>query len=198
MKNTNIEEEIYFIKKVMEDSRRLIVADGKSFIFWGVIVTIGLLVTYFAVMYRWESNLSWFWPALIAFGWIFTIIIESRHAKRAKTITFASKIIAAVWISCGIAMTIVGFAGPIAGAYNSIYVSPIISIILGVGYAVSGFVFGKFWVSLLSIGWWIGAILMLFMGTLETILIMAAMMLLFQTMPGIILYYNSKKIISEQ
>jgi len=198
MVDSEVQQELSFIKKVMDDSRRLIAADGRSFIFWGVIISIGLLVTYFAVDYKWESNLSWFWPALIAFGWIYTIIAEGRHSKRAKTITFAAKIMAAMWIACGIAMTIVGFAGPIAGAYSGIFISPLISIILGVGYAVSGVVFGKSWVSLLSIGWWGGAIIMFFMGSLETLLIMAAMMILFQTLPGIFLYNKSKKIIGEQ
>ena len=181
----------------MEDSRKIIIDDGKGFIFCGVLVTIGLLVTYFSVLYKWEANLSWFWPVLIGFGWLYTIIAETQREKRAKTRTLAGKIMGAVWFGCGIGMTIIGFIGTLSGAYSGIYVSPLIAVILGIGYMVTGVVFGKRWIALLSVGWWAGSIIMFLWYSVHTLLLMSLLMLFLQVIPGIIMYKESKKVFEQ-
>ena len=193
MTEIDAQQELAFIKKVMEDSRRIICDDGKSFIFWGILISFGMLVTYLRIVGNWGINLGWFWPVLIAFGWIVTIIIEIRSEKKRSTKTFTAKILGSVWIGCGIAMTILGFIGGLTDAYNGVFISPIISVILGIGYLVSGVLYGKVWVSLLAAGWWAGAILMFYLQNLETLLIMLSMMIILQTIPGFVLYNQSKK-----
>ena len=193
MTDINAQQELAFIKKVMADSRQIIIDDGKGFIFWGILIAFGLFITYLANAGEWEFPLGWFWPALIAIGWIVTFIIEIRAEKKRSTKTLAGKIMGALWIGCGVAMTILGFIGSITDAYSGIFINPIIAVVLGIGYLVSGVLQGKTWVSLLSLGWWAGAILMFYLHNLETLLIMVAMMILLQTIPGIILYRESKK-----
>jgi len=196
MTEINAQQELAFIKKVMADSRQIMIDDGKGFIFWGILVASGLFFTYLANAGRWEFSLGWFWLALISIGWIVTFIIEIRAEKKRSTKTFAGKIMGSLWIGCGVAMTILGFIGSITSAYSGIFINPIIAVVLGIGYLVSGVLQGKTWVSMLSIGWWAGAILMFFLHNLETLLIMVGMMILFQTIPGIIIYKESKKELS--
>lgn len=193
MTELNAHQELAFIKKVMEDSRRIICDDGKSFIFWGFLISFGLLVTYLKIAGNWSISLGWFWPALILAGWIVTIISEIMSKKKRSSKTFTAKILASVWISCGVAMTILGFIGSITNAYNGVFIGPIISVVLGVGYMISGVIYGKRWVSIISIGWWSGALLMFYLQNLETLLIMTGMMIFLQTIPGIILYKESKR-----
>ena len=193
MTEINAQEELAFIKKVMEDSRRLICDDGKSFIFWGILVSFGMLVTYLSVAGKWIVSLGWFWPVLIAVGWIVTYFISIKDSKKRHSKTFVAKIMGSLWISCGIAMTILGFIGGLTNAYDGVFISPIICVVLGIGYLVSGVLQGKMWVSLLAIGWWAGAILMFHLQNLETLLIMFVMMIILQTIPGFILYNQSKK-----
>jgi len=193
MTELNAHQELAFIKKVMEDSRRIICDDGKSFIFWGFLISFGLLVTYLKIAGNWSISLGWFWPALILAGWIVTIISEIMSKKKRSSKTFTAKILASVWISCGVAMTILGFIGSITNAYNGVFIGPIISVVLGVGYMISGVIYGKRWVSIISIGWWLGALLMFYLQNLETLLIMTGMMIFLQTIPGIILYKESKR-----
>ncbi len=193
MTDLDARQELAFIKKVMTDSRKILIDDGKGTIFWGLLISFGLLITYLSVVQNWEAFLSWFWPVLIAFGWIYTIVTEIRHERKRRAITFAGKIVGAVWIAFGISATILGFVGTISGAYHSVIISPLIAVLLGTGYLVSGFLYGKSWVSYLSIAWWGGAIVMFFMQNLETLLIMIGMMILFQVIPGIILYREFKK-----
>ena len=193
MTDLDAQQELAFIKKVMTDSRKILVDDGKATIFWGLLISFGLLITYLSIAQRWESSLSWFWPALIGFGWIYTIVTEIRHERKRKVKTFAGKIVGAVWISFGISATILGFVGTVSGAYHGVIISPLISVLLGTAFLVSGLLYGKSWVSYLSVGWWGGAIMMFFMQNLETLLIMISMLILFQVIPGIILYREFKK-----
>jgi len=193
MTELNAHQELAFIKKVMEDSRRIICDDGKSFIFWGILISFGMLITYLKVAGDWGINLGWFWPVLIALGWIGTMAVELKAKKKRATSTFAARILGSVWISCGVAMTILGFAGSLTNAYNGVFISPIISVVLGIGYLITGVIHGKKWVSLLSIGWWLGALLMFYLQNFETLLIMTGMMIFLQTIPGILLYKESKR-----
>ena len=119
--------------------------------------------------------------------------VELKAKKKRATSTFAARILGSVWISCGVAMTILGFAGSLTNAYNGVFISPIISVVLGIGYLITGVIHGKKWVSLLSIGWWLGALLMFYLQNLETLLIMTGMMIFLQTIPGILLYKESKR-----
>jgi hypothetical protein len=193
MTEIDAQQELAFIKKVMEDSRRIICDDGKSFIFWGILVSFGMLVTYLSVTGRWEVSLGWFWPVLIAVGWIVTFFISFKDDKKRFSKSFVAKIMGSLWIGCGVAMTILGFIGGMTDAYSGVFISPIICVVLGIGYLVSGVLQGKGWVSLLSIGWWVGAIIMFYLQNLETLLIMFFMMIILQTIPGFILYNQSKR-----
>ncbi len=193
MTDLDAKQELAFIKKVVTDSRKILIDDGKATIFWGILISFGLLITYLSIAQRWESSLSWFWPALIGFGWIYTIVTEIRHERKRKVKTFAGKIVGAVWISFGISATILGFVGTVSGAYHGVIISPLISVLLGTAFLVSGLLYGKSWVSYLSVGWWGGAIMMFFMQNLETLLIMISMLILFQVVPGIMLYREFKK-----
>jgi hypothetical protein len=193
MTDLDAQQELAFIKKVMTDSRKILIDDGKGTIFWGLLISFGLLITYLSIAQNWETFLSWFWPVLIAFGWTYTIITEIRHERKRRVKTFAGKIMGAVWIAFGISATILGFVGTVSGAYHSVIISPLIAVLLGTGYLVSGLLYGKSWVSYLSIAWWGGAIVMFFMQSLETLLIMIGMMIFFQVIPGIILYREFKK-----
>jgi len=193
MKEIDAQQELAFIKKVMADSRQIIIDDGKGFIFWGILIAFGLFITYLANVGRWEFSLGWLWLALIAIGWIVTFIIQIRAEKKRSTKTFTGKIMGALWIGCGVGMTIIGFIGSITDAYSGVFINPLIAVVLGIGYLVSGVLQGKTWVSLLSIGWWAGAITMFYLHNLETLLIMVGMMIFLQTIPGFILYNQSKK-----
>ncbi len=193
MDEITAQQEIAFIKKIMSDSRRIVYKDGTEFIFWGIIVVIGLIITYFSIITKYLFIFTWLWPTIIILGWLVSFIIGRRRAKKLATKTFAGKLLSAVWTSCGIAMVIMGFAGSISGALQGFSIAPALSIILGIGFAITGFIYGKKWISALSIGWWLGALIMFFWPGLYTILFFAAMMLLFQVLPGIIIYNKSKK-----
>ena len=186
-------EDIKFIKRIIDDSKRITIDNGMGYVFWGIIVTIGLLANYIMAVLNIKISFIWIWIVLIGFGWIYTIISYFSRKSKPRVCTYAGKLLRLIWLSCGIAMTLIGFIGVFSGAIDGSYISPILSSILGVGFMLSGFIYDLRWVRNLSIGWWIGATVMFVYPGLHSILVMAFMMLAFQVVPGLIIYNKFKK-----
>jgi 4-hydroxybenzoate polyprenyltransferase len=193
MDEITAQQEIAFIKKIMQDSRRIVYSDGMEFIYWGSIVVICLLFTYFSVYWNTERYIFYFWTAFLLLGFLGNTFFLQKRYKKLKVKSFAGNILSVIWVAAGTAMLIVGFVGPLSNAYDGVFISPLISTILGTAYLLTGYIYGKKWVSYLSAFWWAGAIVMFIWPGLYTILLMAGMMILLQIIPGIILYKDSER-----
>lgn len=193
MEKQQAELEINMIKKIMEDSRKIVVNDGLGFIIWGVLVLIGLLSTYYIILSKQYAYSLWVWVVLIGGGWAYTFIYYWKKERKQKVKTLAGKILGGLWISAGVAMSLIGFAGSLTGFIGGYQISPLLSVILGIAYFVSGIVYGQLWIRNLSIGWWAGAVVMFIWPGLHTLLIFAGMMAFLQIIPGIVLYSKFKK-----
>ena len=185
-------EEIQFIRSIMEESKKSILYNGKDYIFWGVIVIVGMMSTYFFLISHVYFNYFWIWVVLIPIGWIYSLY-NRRVDKIQFPSTYAGRVMSSIWGAAGIAMTIIGFLGTYSGTIKPMAISPILSIILGSAYFISGKVVGAKWISYLSFGWWSGGVILLFVTSIYSFMIMALLMLLFQTIPGIIMYRKYKK-----
>ncbi len=185
-------EELQFIRKVIDETRQSVVYNGKDYIFWGIIVIIGMMSTYILVINEIYFRYFYIWLVLIPVGWAYSLY-NSKKEKAKNPSTFAGKLIGYVWGVSGIAMTIIGFIGPYSGAINPMGISPIACIIMGGAYFLTGKLCEAKWMSYLSYGWWIGGTALLFIKTIESFLIMSLLMLFFQTIPGIVIYRKYKK-----
>ncbi|HWA05476.1 MAG TPA: hypothetical protein VG961_02930 [Ignavibacteria bacterium] len=196
--NTNIktkaEEEISVIKQLMEDSRKAVVENGWHYIYWGSIVTAAIIVNYLMIVYNvsmYAQGMLWFFSmpgAAIIEG-----IIERKLKKHEKVKTFAGKLINSLWTGAGVCMFILGFAGSLSGAYSAVTIFPLISIVLGAAYFISGVIQQVKWLSALSVFWWSGAVVLLLLPGMHSMLIFAGMLVCFQIVPGVLLFINSKK-----
>ncbi len=188
------EEEISVIKKIMEDSKKAIVDNGWHYIYWGAIVTAALITNYLMVLNRVSVNsqgMLWFISMTAAA--ILEGIIERRRDKQIKVKTFAGKLLNTLWSASGICMFILGFAGTISGAYNAIMIFPLISIVLGSAYLISGVIQQVKWLSVISLFWWGGALVLLLLPGIHSMLVFAAMIMCFQVTPGVIMFVQSKR-----
>ncbi len=196
--NTNIktkaEEEISVIKQLMEDSRKAVVENGWHYIYWGSIVTAAIIVNYLMIVYNvsmYAQGMLWFFSmpgAAIIEG-----IIERKLKKHERVKTFAGKLINSLWTGAGVCMFILGFAGSLSGAYSAVTIFPLISIVLGAAYFISGVIQQVKWLSALSVFWWSGAVVLLLLPGMHSMLIFAGMLVCFQIVPGVLLFINSKK-----
>jgi hypothetical protein len=194
MNQTAALDELNFIKNIISESRRSFALNGKPYIFWGILIVVGLLLESFRELKFFDFNyMYFFWILLVGIGWVFAYLNSRKHKKETKTKTFAAKIVGAIWLACGISMTIFGFLGTISGAIKGIYVSPVLCLVLAIAYFVTGVVYDYRWQRNLSIGWWAGAVFMFFYPSVYTNLIMAFMMITLQILPGIFLLSEVKK-----
>jgi hypothetical protein len=185
--------EISFIKNIIDESRRSFALSGKPYIFWGILIVVGLLLEFSRKFFSWEFYYMFYiWIFLIAMGWLFAYWDRKKYESKAKTKLLGPKILGSVWLACGISMTIFGFLGTLSGAIKGIYVSPVLSLVLAIAYFVSGVIYEYKWLRNLSIGWWLGAIIMFFFPSQFTNLIMALMMIGLQIVPGFVLLNKVK------
>ena len=198
METKQAELELTVIKKIMEDSRRINLDNGIHYIFWGVLVTFALIINYILLITKTNMNyIGLIWFVLMISGAIIDGIIGRRQNKKAKVHTYAGNILGALWIASGIAMFMFGFLGTVTKAYNPIFISPIISVSLGVSFFTSGAIQQINWLRNIAFGWWIGAVFMFIFPSVHTLLIFAIMLICLQVIPGIILNKKSKEYISE-
>lgn len=194
METKQAEAEITEIKKIMEDSRRIMVDDGSGFILWGLLVAAGLIFTYLSVLeyIAWSiSSVAWF--VLIGLGWLITIIQIRKEKKVRKVVTFAEKTAGAIWGAAGITMTIIGFVGSYSGLVKGLGISPLMCCVLAAAFFVSGVIYSDKSFRYLSFGWWAGALVMFFWRSPHTLLLFALMMIFMQALPGFLIYRKWKK-----
>jgi hypothetical protein len=185
-------EDLQYMKQIIKDSRKMVVDKGLGFIVWGIIIIIGLTASYIDFVTSGDQYSAELWILLIGGGWIYTAVLWYKHRGEKRAETFAGKILGSVWFSAGVAMTILGFVGTYAGAYEPVFISPVLAAVLGIAFYVSALIYDNLLMKYLAPLWWAGSIFMFFFPGLHTIIVMAAMMLLLQVVPGIILYKKYK------
>lgn len=185
-------EELQFIRNVINETKNSVLHNGLDYIVWGVLIIAGMLINYYCIINQIYFHYIWIWVVTISLGWVYSLYNSKNHHKKQPK-TYSGKIVGAVWLAAGIAMTLTGFVGVLSGTIRGAAISPLLSMIIGSAYFVTGIVLSSRWFSRLSFGWWAGAVLMFFVASIHSFLIMAAMMLFFQTIPGIIIYKKYKQ-----
>lgn len=193
MTEQEAQQELAFIKKVMDDSRRVVIHDGKEFITWGVLVVLGMLIMYFQNVFGFQLPIFWLWGIIIGGGWLYSWVHSLRRRQRGSMRTFGGRILGSVWLACGVTMTMIGFVVMPSGAIKGIAIIPLICLVIGSGYFITGVIHGSTWIRNSSIGWWVGAVIMLYWPGYYIFLLFAGMMVAFQIVPGIFFYRKWKE-----
>ncbi len=197
METKQAELELSVIKTIMEDSRKVVCNNGWHYIFWGVVVSVALIANYvMALMNISQNYVGFMWFILMISAAIVSSVWERRRDRQRIVKTFAGRLLGSLWFAGGVSMFMFGFVGTISGAYDAIFICPIISTVLGVTYFASGEIQQLKWQKALSFGWWAGAAALFFFPSVHTLLIFAVMLILFQTVPGIIMNNKYKKELS--
>lgn len=187
MTTDTIQDDLAFIKKIVEESRKNVGLSGDHLIVWGLLVSIGLMVTWANHYFQWHASEWLHWILVIGGGWLFEIIYGRTVDRKKPVLTYAEKIDGFLWLSIGITMTLLGFIGIGTHGIHPHVISPIFSTILAIGYFSSGVIYDVKWIRNLAFGWWGGAIIMFIFPGLYHLLFMAAMMVVLQTIPGFII-----------
>jgi len=193
MENKNAaQENLEYIKQVILDSKNIIKDRGDVAILWGVVIITAQLLSFFLIRVKEYRYISWMWVILIGMGWVLSIIMSRKKHQRGVR-TNALKIDSATWIATGITMTIVGFGGSFSGMISGYSINGLMAMFLGNAFFITGMIYSSKIFRNAAFGWWIGGTILFWIRNEYTFIVFAAMMLLFQTVPGIMLYIKYKK-----
>lgn len=194
MKTYEAESQLSIIKKMMEDSRQVNVNNGFSYIFWGILVSSALIINYFLIVNNYPGPyIGFMWLGLMSLGAIVGGIIEAKLNKKIKVKTFAGEILGSLWMAIGFVIFTFVFMGLLTKAYNAVYISPLVSGVLAIGYFTSGVIQRIDWLKYLSFAWYAASWGLFMSPSTESMLYFAFMLIFFQTIPGFILYKKYKK-----
>lgn len=192
MEARNAQEELALIRRLMEESQRVIGDHAWPFIVWGLLITVALVLTYGVVALGWPLGLGWVWGLPMGAGWVLSVWLGWRGRARTPAHTAAGQILAGIWIGFGIAMTLLFFAGYFGGALPGRSIGGVAAMALGAAYFASGFVPGQSGLRQLAVGWWAGGLVMLLVPGTYTILLMAGLMVALQVVPGVVMYHRAR------
>ncbi|MEP7235474.1 MAG: hypothetical protein ABI778_09285 [Ignavibacteriota bacterium] len=199
METIQAQEELAFIRKVMEDSRSSYVDDGKPKIVWGAIVAAAMLYTYMQALADSDLYVSWVWIGLSVLGWAYIFWNKSKRETDSKSRTYTGKIIGAIWGGCGAAVALVVMLTMVELALehhpiiHPVALCPLTALIIGIAYFLDGTVRVVPWVRNLALAWWVGAIAMFYWPSVHVLLLYSVMVIAFQFVPGVVLLRKSQR-----
>ncbi len=197
MEPKQAELELSFIKKVMEDSRRVTIDNGMGFIIWGILGLGGIVLTYVNYFLHLGISSLYIWLGIFGIGLLHLFYTLNRENKNEKVKTFAGTMLGSVWAGCLITsafmMTIPLFVTDFPGRVT---LSSIIFVI-GIGYFISSYILSNKWIKYNSYVWWaIGFLNLLLVFPHSQMLFLGILLLFFQIIPGYMLYGKWKKELS--
>ena len=158
METYTAQEDLAFIRKMMADTRTIMVNDGKPSIVWGIIVATGMLVTYVEALNNTNVGTGWMWVGLSVLGWLYIYYYRSQKIKKEKVRSFTGRLLGSIWGACGLCIgliiTLTYLAPQVSGEYliHPLSLMSITSILAGMAYYISGVLYGKAWVRNISFG----------------------------------------------
>jgi hypothetical protein len=194
MTTHKLESEILFIRKIMEDSRKASIDNGKYYILWGIVIGIASIGNYLGVTHNATSNfINWIWLNCILLGWGFSIYFGWKDSKKEKNVTFARRMLTHTWLGAGITMCVLVFFGLTTRSIPYDAICPIIAAVLGGANYISSMIHRSKFLLGIAIGWWAGSAIMFLMTGIDILLVYGVLLILFSVVPGLILYYKWKR-----
>ena len=192
MEANKIQEDVQYIKRMIENNQRTLVDNGLSYIINGLIVAIGIPLTILIGYNGFEKYIPYVWLLLIAVMIFANFIANKKIEKKNRVKTFGSELFGAVWGACGLSIIIIfvlsfSSVGMSAGSF---FMS--ISGILAIGYFLTGVINDLKFMKVLATLWWLTSIisgLWLLFSTIQYLnFFFSFMVLILQLIPAAIIY----------
>jgi hypothetical protein len=185
-------EDIAFIRRTIEQGRRIAGAWSPDMLVWGIAIAIGYVGTYARVRGYWTVEPNWLWLACILLGWAYSLrrlpprlFARDPNAPAERRLALPLPML---WFACGIFLTILGLASIFSGERNPWWINPATAGVMGIGFFVSSFLSNVVWLRWVGIAWWAGELAAFVLRQRpEGLLLMGALMLVLVALPGLLL-----------
>ena len=191
MNEDAVRDDIAFIRRTMEQGRRVVGSWSADMLVWGVAVTLGYAGTYARVRGWWTLDPNWLWTGLVVLAWLYSLRRVRRLASRTDAVAarLMRSPIGMLWLACGVFLTITSFAVIFTTPPNIWWINGAVAAgVMGIAFFVSSFLCDLPWMRWVALAWWIGevALFVLHQRT-EGLLLAGALMLALLAVPGFVL-----------
>lgn len=186
-------ESMLVIRQMIEQAKdKLEKGDGKYFILWGYIITIACLAHYVSyTFFDYGHTLSGLiWAVFPAIGVFFTICFIWKDSKKAIVKTYVSSMLSRIWIGFGCTNFLVVFL--LSGKY-AMLIYPAISLIYAYATFLSAGAYRMKWMYISAAICAVCVILYRFVPYSAYPLLMGAMLICGNLIPGHIINYKARK-----
>lgn len=192
MNQQQAQQDLAFIRELMQSARRATYVSGAFFIVWALVTGLGLLGTWLIVSQNLALPfdpgiaLAGLWIVVDTVGFIGTVVIIRRNARRGIS-NPAGRLIGLSWFSVAAGLLIIAFVGAATGHMPGELMCAVSALFIGIGVFNSGLLADIKWLRNLAFGWWLGGALMLASPGLWNLWFMALMLFVLYLIPGIVL-----------
>ena len=192
-----VEQDLQFIKKALENNRRMLADNGIFYILWGVMVVIGTPISYIFVNMNMINILPFYWLGLAIIFFFIQLFVDKKTGPKDHVDTFCWKLFNAVWRAVGITCILLSILFFTTGKITVPAFMGTISAVFGIAYYLSGIINDIKFLTRLSYVWWLATIIAFtweYMFDLYYIALFFALLILFlQVIPGIIIHKKWKR-----
>lgn len=183
------QENLAYIRSVMEETRNLATDYSYYFILFGAIVLFGTVASYLLVaLSRW-TIIPWMWVLVMAAGMVVAMFRSRRISRQVNSLI--RRMLVVTWSMVLVMVVVLCLSFGLIGLLSLSIALAITSASIGMGYAMSAALGGSLMLGLLSLPWWIGSMLIPVAGDWYGPAIMGALTLFFELIPGIIMKRRS-------
>ena len=197
MTQENIEQDLQFIKKTLENNRRKLVDNGVFYILWGVMSVLGTAISYIFINQNMLYILPFFWLAFIILFIFIQKFVDRKTEPHEHITSFGWKVFNAVWLSVGITAVL------LSTLFFTTSIIPVpvflgsIAAVFGIAYYLSGIINDLKFLTYLSFAWWTATVILVlweqFINLYYIAMFFAGLILFLQVIPGIIIYKKWKR-----
>lgn len=185
------ERDLATIRRLMEESQQGFPEAGKHFITWGIVIALALVLTY-ASLGGAPLSVGWVWAVSLVAGWALSLWMGWREGVRAPVQSLVGRVVAGIWIGCGVSATLVAVLGYYAGALPPAALPGAVSLVVAASYFASSFAYRSAWMRVLAVAWWLAAAVMLLRPGPSSLLVMAGLLVALQIVPGVLFYRRAR------
>src|SRR5688500_508861 len=190
---TQAREDLAAIRRLMQDGQQVVNHAGPHFVAWGVVCSAALAATYVLAEQADARTVWWVWGVAISLGWIASIALTYRGVRQARVTTATGRLLGGMWLGTGITLTLLGFAAPAGGGLDVAAITGVLAAVLGGASFATGMLVSSRWLQAAGGAWWAGALFMLLWPGRHGLLITAGLLIVLQTIPGLVLMARARR-----
>ena len=183
----NPEDDLALIRRLMQGAREAEVDHSGHLILWGFLQATAGMLAYLVRQGAFHVSISVIWAVAVGIGFAGSWLLARRLKKSAPVNSLVNRVLAAIWVGCGLSLTLVGFLGPGPGSLPSPVTPGVKSIIIGCAFFASAPLFNRTAYWALAAVWWILGSALLVRPSLGSNLVFVCAPILFMLVPGLVL-----------